>query len=453
MKNVFLAKIGLCMTMLGSATAAQASDATAATTNTINTINTINSGQETPPTASSANSFAVDEKGWKFSGHAFVGFGVQKNQLASVFPPEGSAEGTHLLSRKTQFILKATRPGVMSGVLDAQYDMRPLSPNVGRVNQFNLAFDLADNLKMRVGKQRVLWGRGFVYVPTDFINPPLDPSGLDLAKVGVPGVSFDYVTSGYSLTAMLRSEKKGVDSVGVKFSPGWKSGLDLDFIAYHAPSIGNAFGASFALDASQLLHPNLDGLVVFGGAARHTRSRYPAMQAAVFSDPIKTPYVLAAGAGKEGRYNSLLLGSSYQATGNWLFLGEYYHIGDAYSQQQFGGIMHALGDKGSLRRNLHLDWLNHLSFGRNQRNYMNISISKGALTEGESRFTDTFSIEVASLRSFEDQSGINSLSMISNYFDRTEVSIRSIFPYGRANTEFGSAPYKWYVELGLKIGF
>ena len=397
----------------------------------------------------------VDPDGLKVGGKVVYSLGWQNNQAASIFPPEGLLNASPIVSRKTQMVLNLNMPRTFSAVIDAQYDQRPFSGNFGRVNQLNAVFDLGNSFKMRVGKQRVLWGRGFIYVPTDLINPPLDPSGLDLAKVGVSAVSFDYINTNYSVSTLVRREKNGIDSGGVKFSPSWRSGLDLDFIFYHAPSIGNAAGVSFAADAEQLISQNLTGVVIFGGFAQHSRSRYPEMQSQIFTDANgnSTPFSAVAARGQPGKYNSFLLGASYQTAGNLLYLGEYYHIGDAYSKDQFGRLLSALSDKGSLRQGLQAPWLNHLSFGRNQRNYMSLSINKSSLTDGFSRLTDTFTVELAMLRSLDDRSGLNQLSLISNYWDRAEVSLRTLFPYGKTATEFGGSPYKWYAELGIKIAF
>ncbi|WP_338848353.1 hypothetical protein V8J88_05720 [Massilia sp. W12] len=409
--------------------------------------------QSAPPAADEAAQGGND--GWKVSGHVSSLLGWQAYNPDSVYGYEGSGTSTSQVSRKVQSVLKVTSPGKYTLVWDGQYDFRPYGQDKGRVNQFNLSVDLSSSLKMRVGKQRVLWGRGFIYVPTDLINPPIDPSGLDVAKVGVPALSFDWVRPDYAVTALVRRERGRLDSVGVKYSPAWKSGLDLDFIAYHGPSTGNAVGASYSIDAEQILHPKLSGLVLFGGWAMHTRSRFPALQQGVLAnaDGSVTQYPAVGAAGAPGRYHSWLLGASYQADGNVLILGELYHIGDALSKPQLGQVIDALAEKTTLRATLSKPWLNQLSFGRSQRNYFNLSISKGPLTEGSSRLTDTFNVEVASLRNLADHSGMNSLAFISNYWDRSEITLRTLFPYGRANSEFGSVPYKWYAELSLKIGF
>jgi len=390
----------------------------------------------------------------KATGNITFSLGMQKINTDSIFPAEGGASHPSIVSRKTNIVLKLSESDVFSSVFDAQYDRRPYSENVGRVNQLYAAFNVTSSLKVRVGKQRVLWGHGFIYVPTDFINPPLDPSGLDPAKIGVPSVTFDFISDSYSITGLLQRERNSVDSAGVKYSPNGFSGIDLDFIYFHAPSIGNALGVSGALDAEQIISPRLNGFVLSGGIAAHQKSRYPEVISAQFINANGVVDYPALGeSGKRGSYYSYLAGVTYQASSNLILMGEYYHIGDAYSNADYKTLLTSLTNKGTLRQSLASPWLDHLAYGRNQRNYLNISINQGGLTEGNSRLTDTFGVELSMLRNLDDQSGVTSVALISDYWGETTITLRNFFPYGQKTTEFGTAPYTWYSQLSIKIGF
>jgi|GEM_PF-4496762 len=388
---------------------------------------------------------------FRVSGSIGVFHGRQEASAASIYPAEGRIGEAATVSRKTHLVLRLASPGLVSAVADVQSDRRPYAGDFNRVNQLYAGIDVSDTLKLRIGKQRVLWGRGFVFVPTDFVNPPLDPSGLDLAKVGVPALSFDYLGADWSLTGLLRRERGRLDSAGLKFSPSLVSGVDLDLIYYHAPSIGNAAAVSFGIDAEQHLSPRLSGLVLFGGAAVHTRARYPAAveQAGAGGGALLLP----GDAGRRGRHVSWLAGATYQASSSLILLGELYRIGDAYAAHDNRRVLEALADRGSARQLSSLPWLSHLSYGRNQRRYLNLSVNQGSLTEGRHRITDTLGVELAMLRSLDDDSGMTSFALICNYWDRTEITLRSFFPRGGRATEFGTSPYKWHAELGVRIGF
>jgi hypothetical protein len=382
------------------------------------------------------------EETFKASGTASVVLGGQRTSATSVFPVEGEPDHAALVSRKGQLTFKLAKAATLSLVADVQYEQRPYSEDRGRVNQLFASVDLSDAWRLRLGKQRTLWGHGFSYIPTDFINPPLDPSGLDPAKIGVTALSLDYVTDRGALTLLARRERERVDSGGVKFATSAISGLDLDLIYYHAPSIGNAAGLSFAADAQQLVSPGLSGVVLFGALAMHTRSRYPAPLANAALD---VPAVGALGA--PGRYRSWLAGASYQVTGDLSVTGEYYRIGDAYGSANYASVLRARGDAAAT------PWLGYLAYGRNQDRYLSLSMNQAAVTSGSNRITDTLGAQFGLLYSPNDHSRLWSAGLTSNYWGGAELSARLVVPAGRQATEFGTTPYRWFLQTGIKIGF
>jgi hypothetical protein len=314
--------------------------------------------------------------------------------------------------------------------------------------------DINDSLRLRVGRQRTLWGHGFSYIPTDLINPPLDPSGIDLTKGGVPAVSFDWVREGYALTGLIRRERQRIDSAGLKLSTSPVSGFDLNLIAYHSPSIGNAIGSSFAVDLPQIVSDKLPALVLYGGVESHTRSRYPsALEVAASPATGGVGFTAVGPLGASGRFRSFLLGTTWQIDGDLSLTGEYYHIGDAYREAQFNNLLSVLSERNSIRAALTAPWLGAFTTGRNQRQYYFITLNQNALTAGQSRLTDSLSFSLGLLGSPDDQSKIWSGALTSKYWDRAEVTWRAIVPRGRRVSEFGSLPYRWYSEMSIKIGF
>jgi len=387
----------------------------------------------------------------KHRGHVTLSTAAQQLNTESIFAPDfllgDPSDDYSFVNQRVHANYTANKYGSYSLVFDAQHDRNRFSESDSRINQLYFGFNLGKNLKIKVGKQRVLWGKGFTYIATDFINPPLDPSGLDLAKVGVTAISMDYIRKDYSVTAILTSEEKGVDSGGLKFAFSPLAGLDLDAVLYRAPSVGTAYGGSFSLDAGQVIHENLTNLVIFGSAATHEKSRYP--QILSQADQAAIPGEL----GIEGNYNSGLLGAMYQATGTLSLTGEYYKIGDAYSSNDYSQILQPLADLDNPDREGFFNWLNVFSaYGRTQKEYVSLSVSKAPLTLIGNRFSDNLSLDVGMLRA-KDDSYLFTFAATSAYWGRAEVIWRTTWTGGSKATEFATAPFNWYSEISVKIGF
>ncbi len=396
--------------------------------------------------------------GLRANGNLETRFGFQRAYAGSIYPREGSTESLLPASYKNNLVLRVQSPGRFGLLFDAEYEHRPQSDtHASRINQAFVSIELSDSVKLRIGKQRVLWGRGFSYIPTDFINPPLDPSGLDLSKIGVESVSVDYIDERFAVSALVRSENdRDPDTLGLKFATSAISGVDLDLMYFHAPSIGNAYGGSFAIDAAQVMSEHLAGVVFYGGAAEHRRSRYPD-PLRIFADFAgnRQPFeaLLPSAIGRSGRYRSYLLGASYEASSRASMYAEYYRIGDAYRQRDYQDILDGLGSDDPLRRNLASAWFPSLSFGRSQREYVSLSGGLSSVTEGLSRFTDNLSAEMSALIGIEDGSTLFNTTLTSGYFDRAKITWRNLIPSGRRDTEFGSAPFRWYTEISINFIF
>lgn len=387
----------------------------------------------------------------KHRGHVTLSAAAQQVNSESIFAPDflqGDADDNYsFVNQRLHVNYTANKRGSYSLVFDGQHDQNRFSDSDSRLNQLYFGFNLGKNLKIKVGKQRVLWGKGFTYIATDFINPPLDPSGLDLAKVGVDAISMDYIRQAYSVTAILTSEEKGIDSGGVKFAFSPLAGVDLDAVLYRAPSVGTAYGGSFSLDAGQVIHDSLTNLVIFGSAATHEKSRYPQILSQAGAPPIPGDL------GLKGDYNSGLLGVMYQATGSLSLTSEYYKIGDAYSSNEYSEIIQPLADLDNPDREGFFNWLDVFSaYGRTQKEYISLSVTKSPLTMIGNRFSDNLSLDLGMLRA-KDDSHLFTFAATSTYWGRAELIWRTTWTGGRQATEFATAPFNWYSEFSVKIGF
>jgi len=386
-----------------------------------------------------------------FSGSMFQILGYQEAQPDSIYDVAGSTQQPSLATSQTDITLYVARPGRFNALMDVQRYEQPSTDTATQyqVNQFNLAFNISDAVKLRLGKQRVMWGYGLAYIPTDFINPPLDPRGQDLAKVGVSAISADYVTDYYALTGIVLSKGAG-DSHGLKVTSSVRSGLDLIGVWYRAPNVGNAVGASFSADASILLSEHLKGLVVSGGVGVNQKSRYPSLVSTTIGN---FTFLQPGPVGQAGVYTSWMAAATYDVNDRFSLSTEVYHIGDAYSRNDYRNILQCLSDHFGLCRGSSSAWLNYLAYGRNQRNYQTFSAALSGVTAGEQRFSDTLSLRASILRGGGDGSALYTVEVTSNYWDRMEITWRNFIPMGGNTTEFGTMPYRWYFDLLIKISF
>jgi hypothetical protein len=80
-------------------------------------------------------------------------------------------------------------------------------------------------------------------------------------------------------------------------------------------------------------------------------------------------------------------------------------------------------------------------------------MNQAAVTSGSNRITDTLGAQFGLLYSPNDHSRLWSAGLTSNYWGGAELSARLVVPAGRQATEFGTTPYRWFLQTGIKIGF
>ena len=402
-------------------------------------------------TISSRSAFGYDYNATRFEGDVSYAHAFQQNTFDSFIPPEGDSDDIENVSRKFQTVLHLKKSREFSVIFDGQYVERPYGESEGRINQFNATISLDEKFKLRVGRQRTLWGKGFAYVPTDFINPPLDPSATDVAKIGVPAVSVDYISPSYALTLLATEEEKEGDSFGLKWTSSVITGADLDLIYYSAPSIDRSFGISGSVDAEQVLWSGLSGFVFNAGISHYKKSRYPKLGPNLNS--LGDVFFVPSDETPEEGYVSYSVGLTYQGSGGWVLIGERYHIDDAYTQKEFSSIRNSLSNLINYNASSEQNWYDILTFGRIQQDYLSLSLGTENITEGDSKLTDTLGVEFLVLSNLGDNSYVTSVNLISTYWSSVELMLRIQAPFGGKESEFGIIPFKWHTQFQIKYGF
>lgn len=367
-------------------------------------------------------------------------------------------------NRKTTYVFDGYALQFDQGVFNPDGSFRTENDYKTTINQLFVSHRFSGNMKVTVGRQRILWGHGLAYVPSDFINPPLDPSGLDLTNAkGVDSVSLDWFTSGNSYTLLLNlddnAERTGV---GAKWTNNTIDGFDFNLVYYNSAETGNALALSLSGDPLIFTGESKGELSTTVNFALREKSQYRQTTTQQFiGDPIDgVPNVInypAPGEVKDDRdiWLTYLLGLTYEMLESHLtFRGEYYYIQDAYDKNDLRNIYGALEDPASPLGNLSANWLNSLAYGRNQHRYFAFTISQDALTEGSgNQFTDNFGWGVSLTRGLEDNSTLGSINLNSRYFENAEITLDLLLPFGNNDSEFGSMSFNWRADLGVNISF
>ena len=315
-------------------------------------------------------------------------------------------------NRKTTFVFDGYALQFDEGTFEDDGSFKTENDYRTTVNQLFVSHRFAGNMKVTVGRQRILWGHGLAYVPSDFVNPPLDPSGLDLTNAkGVDSLSLDWFTRGNSYTLLLNvddsAERTGV---GAKWTNNTVDGFDFNVVYYNSAETGNAVAFSLSGDPMVFTGESKGELSTTVNIALREKSQYRQTTTEQFiseffedeQDIIDFP---APGDVKDDRSHWLtyLVGLSYEMLESHLtFRGEYYYIEDAYSKEDLRTVYDALEDPESPLGKLSANWLNSLAYGRNQHRYFAFTISQDALTEGSgNQFTDNFGWGVSFTRGLE----------------------------------------------------
>lgn len=357
-------------------------------------------------------------------------------------------------------------------LLDAyglQFDNGNIAPNGtferqtdydGVVNQFFVSHRFNGNMKVTVGRQRILWGHGLAYVPSDFINPPLDPAGLDLTNArGVDSVSLDWFATGNSYTLLVNlDDSANRTGIGAKWTSNSLDGFDFNLVYYNSEETGNAAAVSLSGDPLVFTGNSNGEITTTINIAVREKSQYRQTSTQTFTATDGSSLLYPApGELKNSRshYLTWLAGLAYEDLASGLtFRGEYFYIQDAYNKNDLRDIYSALDDPASPRGLLSANWLNSLAYGRNQHRYVALTLSQDTLTEGSGNtFTDNFGYSVGVTRGLEDHSTLGSINLNSRMFENAEITLDILLPMGDKNSEFGSMSFDWRADFGLNITF
>ncbi len=276
----------------------------------------------------------------------------------------------------------------------------PLSGDHGSISDYidrlyldqEFSFPNGASGKLVLGRQRISWGTGRVWNPTDIFNP-INPA--DFGKI----------------------EKDGADAASMTFYLGQLTDLQLVYNAeyhfftsnYAARFRTNIIGYDLAVLAGLL-----DRRVITGGDfAGNVWTAGIRGEGLVSQDPSKSG----------GYYVNWILGMDYQFTSRLYGLFEYYHNGE-----------------GTLNR---FDYnLTGLYEGR----ILNLAEDYLALS-ATYQLTALTTVMASSISNFNDGSGYLAGTISYSASDNTSFSVGTLYTYGKTFTEYWYYPQAYYLKL------
>ncbi len=321
-----------------------------------------------------------------------------------------------------------------------------------RLNQLYASIRFDGGHKLTVGRQRLLWGHGFSFIPTDFINPPRDPGALDIEnRKGVDSISLDIFGRRTSYTFLVNLDKSNDPGFGGKITNSSVAGLDLNAVYYYAKETGNAAGISFSADPLSWFSIGNGELTMIGSVAVKQKSSY---FRPVFQSDINGATYWAPGepiAGDEGNIYSSLYGLYYELPQYRISMrAEYYRVGDAYSALQLQSLYGGLNNQYQLYK----PWENALPTGRTQQHYVSLSFGQDKITDATGiKISDTFGYSFSYLQGQDDKSELFSAALVSTYFETMEIAANWFIPVGSSHSEFNDANYDYIFNLSFKVIF
>jgi len=326
------------------------------------------------------------------------------------------------------------------------------------VNQFSISQRMWQSVKVTLGRQRVLWGHGFSYVATDFINPPLDPSRLDLANAkGVDSLSFDYFSSGNSITSLVKMSSEAYrEGYGFKWTNNSIEGLDFNLIYYNSEETGNALGISFSTDPVRWFKDDSKGaLNATLSLGIKEKSEYFQIESSEINPtgvPLSCTHLTGDHKDDRKSFASAMFGLSYEFMQSGVSIrSETYYLQEGYRAEELQRLYNSVGNECGLFTDVRTDLAN-LILGRIQQHYSTVFIGQDPVTEASgNRFTDRLSYSVGYTVGHEDYSGLTSIAIRSSYFNSAEISLDILIPSSDPTTEFGAIRVDKQITLGLRL--
>ena len=385
---------------------------------------------------------AEDQLNFKLAGEmdtdAIASVANSGSVFASVAPvQELSADG--LIDGKLTFSRKYTTLGLVdftatnTAVLSSQTGATLETPTL-TINELYTDLNYGDLLYFRLGKQRLKWGAGFIYNPSDPVNPPKDPTAFRAVREGVPAVKAEVITPVVSVAAFgVFFDQLQESGAGGRISTSKIPGSDISLSGYWSNS--ESWTAALNASVAPLYEvPGWDTLQLWFEGGLAGKARYAA-------------YV---GGGAPGTWNgvqySFLVGASATLPEiRTMVITEYYHLSEGLDASQLQAVYSAPSPA----------WLTELARrpARQAKDYLFVSLTQPSITDSGNAVLDKIGLRGSGLVSLTDLSFFLQAGITTAFVEDSSVELAVAWSQGGSGTEFGNSPASLSGTLTVRVYF
>ena len=375
--------------------------------------------------------YAEDLLGIKLSGEVDTDVNAAVQNGSSVFA--GIIDGKLVFSRKYTTVGLLDFTAQDTAVLSHQTGAAIETPSL-LVNELYTDVNFGDLFFLRLGKQRLKWGAGFVYNPSDPVNPPKDPTATRAVREGVPALKAELITPVVSVAGFgVIFDQVRESGVGARVSSSALAGSDLSLSGYWSSS--ESWTASLNASAAPLYEvPGWDTLQLWFEGGLFGKARYAS-------------YAGAAQPGtREGIQYSLLAGATATLPEiRTVVLAEYYHLSEGLGTSELASVYSAASPA----------WLAELARrpARQGKDYLFLSLTQPSITDSGDPVLDKIGLRASGLLSLTDLSFFVQAAVITTFVTDSSVELGLNWASGGSQTEFGNAPTSLSGSLTVRVYF
>jgi len=314
-----------------------------------------------------------------------------------------------------------------------------------KVNELYADLNFGDVFFLRLGKQRLSWGAGYVYNPSDPVNPPKDPTASRAVREGVSALKAELMSEAATLMAFaVLHDEIDETGFGAKLSTSALPNSDIAVSGYWSPSQSwtTALNASVAPFYDL---PGWDTIQIWFEGGIYDEARYAAYAEGALPGSATT-------AEAAGMQYAALAGASATIPGlRTVVLTEYYHLSEGLSKDEEAAVYRALDDPALKAASV--SWYEELARrpARLGRDYLFASVTQPSITDSGDPILDKIGLSATCLVNLADGSFYASGDVTLGFIDEASIELGVDWYSGDSESEFGNGPTSLSFGLSAKV--